>query len=581
MIRPPGSPARRRGGGAICLAGSLCWLLLFGWLACAPASGPGQGPPPPGDPGATPGLPFHFVDGTAEAGLTLTHRNRASPRRLLPETMGSGVAVFDGDGDGWPDLFFADSASSGSYWRNRGGGRFAEVPGALPEPAAGKDLPWGMGTAVGDVDRDGDLDLFISGVGGDRLLLNRGDGTFFDAGAEWGLDPGGFGSSAAFLDFDRDGHLDLFVGRYVAWSPEGDLPCLPDGRRRAYCTPEIYAGEASRLYRGRGADRGAGGFEEVSGAAGVALPGKTLGVVVTDFDRDGWPDLAVANDTARNFLFHNQGDGTFREMAEEAGFATSESGATRGGMGIDAGDVDGDGFPDLAVGNFAQEMSALYRQVVPGVFVDEAAPRGIGLPTLMTLAFGTLLVDLDGDGWLDLTLLNGHIEPEIGAIRPSQTYAQPLQLFANRRGEGFEAIPPGPAGPPPVPLVGRGLASGDLDRDGDPDLVITQNGRSARLLRQAGAGAGPGGGGWVRLELTAGDGSPAPYGATAVARIGERTLRRELVSGRSYLSASEPILELGVGKAPGVDRLELTWPSGRRRVYRNLEAGWSYRLTEP
>lgn len=542
---------------------------------------------------------FQLTDCTSELGVSFLHRGGASPRRLLPETMGSGVAIFDADGDGGPDLFFADGTTVGALYLSRQGGRhFEPLAGAIPPWMEGEPA-YGMGVAVGDVDRDGDLDLFVSGVGRHRLLLNRGDATFEDATARWGLELAapGFGTSAAFFDADRDGWLDLFVGRYVEWSAPSDRPCLPDGEHRAYCTPELYSGQASLLFRNL---RGRG-FEDVSQASGIAAHrGKSLGVAVLDLDADGWLDLAVANDTERNFLFRNrsaEGEISFREEAEEAGFAYSDSGATRGGMGIDAGDVDGDGLVDLAVGNFAQEMSALYRQTSPVVFLDEAAPSGVGLATLMTLAFGTLLEDLDGDGRLDLILANGHLEPEIAGIRRSQTYAQPLQVFANRTPPGgagplrFEPLTAADGGPPAVPLVARALAVGDLDLDGSPDLVVTQNHRTARVLCSRGAGSSR-----LRLELLAADGTPAPFGASArlIAPRGDRGTppARLLVSGRSYLSASEPVLFLAPQPAaeppPGQARsplpllhLEVRWPSGRQRIYRGLRPGLGYRLREP
>jgi hypothetical protein len=331
------------------------------------------------------------------------------------------------------------------------------------------------------------------------------------------------------------------------------------------------------LFRNREGRR----FEDVSRRAGVASEaGKALGVVAADLDGDLWPDLAVANDTVRNFLFLNRGDGSFREVGVEAGFAYSESGATRGGMGIDAADLDGDGTADLAVGNFAQEMSALYRALPAAsgevFFVDDAAQAGIGLPTLMTLAFGTLALDADADGRLDLLFANGHIEPEIAAIRRSQTYAQPLQLFRNEGGGSFSLVA-GPAGGPLArPLVGRGLATADYDRDGDPDLAVTQNGREARLVRNDSAPRS-----WLRLELGGRRSNATGYGALVRVVAGERILVRQLASGRSYLSASEPVLTIGLGNLAAVDRVEVTWPSGAGQALLRPPLNRGYLLIEP
>jgi hypothetical protein len=542
-----------------------------------------QAPAPSAGTPAAPEAAAAFTDVTAPAGVEFVHVNGATERRYLPETMGAGVAVFDADGDDWPDLYFvngmpvadlaphgsASGARSGALYRNLRDGRFEEVT-----VAARLDSPFlGMGAAVGDIDNDGDLDLFVSGVGGDRLFRNAGNGVFDEVSGSYGLADPGFGSSAAFVDVDRDGWLDLFVARYVAWSAADDRRCSPDGEHPSYCTPEVYDGASNLLYRNRGGER----FEDVTREAGIFLPeGKTLGVVPLDYDGDGWPDLAVANDTTRNFLFQNQGDGTFREVGVEAGIAYSPSGSTRGGMGIDAGDVDGDRHAEVVIGNFAQEMSAVYRPVATGgPFRDEAAQLGVGVPTLMTLAFGTLLLDYDGDGWLDLLLVNGHIEPAIERFQPHQTHAQPPALFHNlTSARGFETVTA--AGDLSRPVVGRGLASGDLDRDGDLDLVVTQNGGAARILRNDAPARS-----WLRLELQSGTGNRAPYGARVTAWIGGKPITRSLVSGRSYLSASEPVLTIGLGDARVVERLEIRWPSGAEQVLQDVTVDRPLSLVEP
>ncbi len=547
-------------------------ILLAALPACR-GGDPGDGAAPPH---AARGL---FADITDAAAVRFTHFTGASGRRLLPETMGAGAAVFDYDADGDADLYLVNGATlpaagpgdpSGALYRNEGGGRFQEVT-----VAAGLDRPiYGMGAAVGDVDGDGGLDLFVSGVGADRLYLNRGDGTFEDATARMGLGgSGGFGSSAAFLDYDRDGDLDLFAGRYVEWSVATDVACSPDGVTRVYCTPEVYAGESNRLYRNDGGLR----FTDVTREAGVYRPeGKTLGVVPLDHDGDGWPDLAVANDTVRNFLFLNNRNGSFREAGVETGMAFSESGGVRGGMGIDAGLVDGDGFEDVVIGNFALEMAAFYRGGPGGFFRDDAAQAGVGLPTLMHLAFGTLLADFDGDGWLDLAFANGHIEPEIALIRAPQTYAQPLQLFRNDEGRSFSPVEDVAGSPLRSPWVGRGLAAGDLDGDGDLDLVLTQNGRSARVLRND-AARGP----WLRVEPASARSNRPGYGTKVRVVAGGRALTRRLVSGRSYLAAREPALTIGLGPRGRVERVEIVWPSGRRQAFLEVPAEKALRVAEP
>ncbi len=575
------------------VASPLLALLLGALLLGAACEREPRPEPSPVAEGAPPAAPA-FVEATAASGIVFRHQNAASSRRLLPETMGAGLAFFDADGDGDADLLLvqggalpagAEPRPVAMLFSNLGSGIFEPVDAGLA--AAGS---FGMGAAAGDLDNDGDVDLFLTGVGRQLLFVNSGDGRFREAGAELGLDRRGFGSSAAFLDFDRDGWLDLFAGRYVTWSAERDLICRPDGVHSAYCTPEVYAGESNLLFR----NVPAGGLEgtgaastprrrllDVTAAAGLALPdGKTLGVAAADLDGDGWTDLAVANDTARNFLFLNRRDGRFHEVGVEAGFAYGESGAPRGGMGIDAADVDSDGLPDVVVGNFAQEMSAFYRALPAGeaggpLYVDDAAQVGLGLPTLMTLAFGVLLFDYDGDGWLDLLLANGHIEPEIASFRRGQEYAQPAQLFRNDGRGGFEAAGE-LAGDLAGPWVGRGLGAADVDLDGDLDLALTENGGPAHLFtNQAAVGS------WLRLELASAAGGATPYGTRVRVTAAGRTFERELSGGRSYLSASEPVLTLGLGEARRVDRLEVRWPSGKELVLLGLEVNRGYRLVEP
>jgi hypothetical protein len=495
-----------------------------------------------------------WVDVTVQSGVEFVHDNGATERRLLPETMGSGVGVFDYDGDGRLDLFFVNGStnSPAALYRNLGDWQFEEVTG----PAGAGVALVGMGVATGDFDRDGKDDIFVSGVGRDALLRNRGDGTFANVSDLLRELPAGFSSSAAFLDYDLDGWLDLYVGRYVSWSPQTDVACLPDGIRRSYCTPEVYPGATDRLLRNLGDGRG---FVDVTLEAGLYRPeGKALGVVVLDLEDDGFPDLAVANDTERNFLFRNRGDGTFEEIGVELGIAFSQSGAPRGGMGIDAGDLSGNGQTDLVIGNFAQEMSAVFRQGSGGLYGDDSAQLGIGLPSLLTLTFGTLIADFDLDGWNDVVLANGHIEPEINSFRPNQSYAQPIQLFRYEASTAQFQLLESPI--LAIPRVGRGLAAGDLDADGDLDLVVSQNGRAALLLRNDSAE-----GNWLGLRLQSATPSGVVLGARATVHAGERRQSATLASGRSYLSTLATPLVFGLGTRDQVDSVEIVWP-GRERL---------------
>ena len=504
-----------------------------------------------------------FEDVTAESNVRFVHYNAASKQKWLPETMGSGLAVFDFDADGLPDLFLINGSTldgrgehhTGRLYRNVGDGRFVDV-------TAGSGLDesyFGMGAAVGDIDNDGWDDLAVTTSDGTRIYRNLGGGHFQNVTRRMGLDCSGFGSSLAFLDYDRDGFVDLFVGRYVEWTPQTDIPCSPDRVHRTYCTPEVYPGIRNCLFRNVEGKR----FENRTKASGVdRFVGKTLGVAVLDIDADGWPDIAVANDTVANYLLINHQDGTFTEAGIETGLAYSESGAARGGMGIDTGDLDGDGTVDVVIGNFSQEMAAFFRSVEPGYFIDDAAPAGIGLPTLMTLAFGTLVEDFDNDGWLDVLLANGHIEPEISETRRSQSYRQPPQFFRNL-GEGrFALLDASTMDPPDLLLVARGFASGDFDLDGDPDFVITQNGDRAVVIRNDSSA----GNNWMQFRLEGVRSNRMGLGARVRVVAGQTTLTRYLGSGRSYLSACEPIVTVGLGRIPSVDRVIIDWPSGVHQV---------------
>jgi hypothetical protein len=504
-----------------------------------------------------------LVDATAGSGLDFEHTSGASAERLLPETMGSGVAVFDADGDGRADVLFADGAElrasaasslSGGLrlFRNLGAMRFA----VATEASGLRYEGYAMGLAIGDVDGDGALDVYVTGLRGDRLFRNLGGGRFADVTADRGLplgDTGGgwsFGSSAAFFDADGDGDLDLFAGRYVAWAPESDHRCSPDGVHRVYCTPEGYPAVPSRFYRNEG-----GRFVDETASSGLGVAGKALGVVVLDHAGDGRLDVAVANDTEPNFLFV-AGESGFEERALESGLALGPSGVARGGMGIAAGDLDGDAREDVVIGNFANEMAALFVADAEGLYADDASRARLGLATLLQLAFGTVIADFDGDARLDVAFANGHIEPAIAEISGGrESFAQPLQVFRNTGG-GFEAAPPS------VSLVGRGLAAGDLDLDGDVDLVASQNGGAAVLLRND-SPARP----WLRVRLRGAGGNSWGQGAAVAIEWSDgRSAVRRLEPSGSYLSSSEPVLTVGLGDRGAPSRLVVRWPTGAETV---------------
>ncbi len=508
-----------------------------------------------------------FTDITAAAGIKFDHNTGKTGKKYLPETMGSGCAVFDADGDGWLDILLLNSRdwvpcgrkSLSALYRNDGDGTFTDITAR-----SGLDEEmYRMGVAVGDYDNDGREDLYITAIDGDRLYHNEGGGRFKDVTQDSGINNVNFGTSAAWLDIDRDGKLDLFVANYVQWSLKGDIRCSMDGAAKSYCTPEAYKGVASKLYRNLGASR----FEDVSQKAGIADPSsKSLGVAVLDFDGDGWPDIFVANDTQPNKLYRNKRDGTFKEMGMLAGVALSEHGMPRGGMGVDSCDYDRSGRPHLLVGNFSNQMLGLYHNEGAGLFVDEAPSSTVGNSSLLALAFGTFFFDFDLDGHPDIFAACGHIEEEIGRVMPKIRYQQSPLLFHNRGNGRFEDISSSVGTEFSRPIVARGAAYGDLDRDGDLDIVITTNHGPAYVFRNNGGNLNN----WISVR-TVGVKSNRD-GIGALVRIESASGRQwsTVHSGSSYCSQSDLALTFGLGKDSAVTSLEIEWPSGTKQKIADL-----------
>jgi enediyne biosynthesis protein E4 len=520
-----------------------------------------------------------FIDITASAGINFSHVNGAYGDKLLPETMAGGVAFLDFNNDGRPDLLFINS----SYWpghtpagkkpptmalyRNDGQCHFTDVTAG-----SGLDMScYGMGVAVGDYDNDGLVDVFITAVGGNHLFHNEGGGKFRDVTTDAGVGgaPDGWSTSAAFVDYDNDGRLDLFVCNYIRWSPALDLasPWELPNIGRAYGPPRNFQGVFPYLYHNEGGGR----FKDVSATAGVQVkqPGtglpmaKSLAVSPVDADNDGWIDLVVANDTVQNFLFHNRHDGTFQEIGARSGIAFDAYGLVRGAMGIDSARFRNDDSLGIAIGNFANEMNALYvAQRDSLVFADEAIKEGVGPASQSLLKFGLFFFDYDLDGRLDVLTANGHLEPEIQRVQANQHYRQPAQLFwnqGNAKGLGFAPVPEDKCGSDLVkPMVGRGSAFADIDGDGDLDIVIAQVAGPPLLLRNDQKL----GHHWVRLKLVGTRSNKDGIGAWIKARVGGNTLSRQVMPTRSYLSQSELPVTLGLGKATKVDSLEIVWPGG-------------------
>jgi len=541
-------------------------------------------------PQAPPQVPF--TDITAAAGIGFVHTNGAYGDKLMPETIGSGAAFLDYDNDGDQDLLLVnsswfpgqeqDTVPTLALYRNDGSGSFSDVT-----VEAGLAINcYGMGVAAGDYDNDGWTDLYITALGSNYLLHNS-QGTFSDVTApsntagpdsEWS-------TAAAFFDADNDGDLDLFVGNYVQWSREADLEIdfRITGLGRAIGAPNHFFGTSNHLYRNDGGNR----FTDVSQAAGIlvsdpgssAPAGKALGVAPVDYDRDGWMDLFIANDTTRNFLYHNLGNGLFEEIGALEGIAYDRNGKATGAMGIDAAWYRNDAELGIGIGNFSNEMSSLY--VTAGgqpPFADEALLEGVGPASRLALTFGLFFFDYDLDGRLDLLQANGHLETEISVVQSSQTYAQPAQLFWNC-GDACRTrfIPVADIGALATPMVGRGAAYADIDADGDLDVVITQNGRRAMLFRndqQLGHH-------WLRVVLEGTRSNRDAIGSVLELTAGGITQRRSVMPTRSYLSQVELPVTFGLGTAGNIDALHITWPDGQQQEVTVEELDTTLRVVQP
>ncbi len=521
----------------------------------------------------------NFRDITQEAGIAFIHENGAQGDKLLPETMGGGVAFCDVDNDGDQDLIFVN----GTVWPGA-----PAVPGSRPATAAlflnngqgvfrdatagsGLDIAFfGMGVACGDYDNDGRVDLVFTGVGGNHLFHNLGYARFREVSAEAGLGGGAgdWSTAAAWVDIDNDGDLDLFIGNYVQWSPELDreVDNRLVGIGRAYGRPWNFPGSFPHLYR----NDGGGHFVDVTARSGLQVKNpasgtpmaKTLAVAPIDLNKDGWIDLVVANDTVQNFVFTNRHDGTFREIGAQSGMAYDAYGQTRGAMGIDAARFRNDAAVGIAIGNFANEMNALYvSQGDELLFADEAITSGLGPASRLLLKFGLFFFDYDLDGRLDVLTANGHIDADIEKVQANVRYRQPAQLFWNAGGNQT-FVPVGASGAGTdlfEPMVGRGSAYADIDGDGDLDVVLTQIKGPPRLLRnEQNLSAN-----WVRFKLRGRHSNRDAIGAWIRVRLGHEWISRQVMPTRSYLSQSELPVTIGLGKSGSLDEVLIVWPGGK------------------
>jgi hypothetical protein len=537
-----------------------------------------------------------FVDGAGAAELTFSYFNGMSGEFYFPEMLGGGVALLDYDNDGDLDVYFAQGRMlpdtkpigealiqppaqhvlplKGRLFRNdlpagaAAGLRFTDVTEASRIVAPG----YGMGAAVADIDNDGCVDLYLTNVGRNQLFRNNCNGTFTDVSRAAGVDHEGWSVSAAFVDYDRDGWLDLYVGNYVRWEIAADKPCTGLTGRRDYCTPKVYVPEADRLYR----NRGNGTFEDVTSRALAGGPfGPALGVVAADFDRDGWMDIYVANDGTENLLWMNQRNGSFKNMGLLSGSALSGDGRPEASMGVDAGDFDNDGDEDLYMTHLPAEGNNLYLNAGTALFEDVSAPSALGPMSLGYSGFGTSWIDYDNDGWLDLVAVNGAIEAIKG--RPANApfpYDERKLVFRNLRNGRFEDVT-SPAGRVfTASEVSRGAAFGDIDNDGDTDIVVSNMHAPARLLLNQVGNASH----WLGLRLVGGStpGRDMLGANVEVERADGLTVRRRVRTDGSYASANDPRVLIGLGDTSAVRLVRVTWPDGRSQEFTNLPVDrWS------
>jgi enediyne biosynthesis protein E4 len=535
-----------------------------------------------------------FTDIVEQAGLGHARNVSGTPRdkQFLIEEMGAGVALFDFDNDGWLDIFLVNGTSfektpgkrATSYlFRNNRDGTFTDVT----EKAGLMHSGWGQGCCVGDYDNDGYDDLFVSYWGKNVLYHNNGDGTFTDVSKKAGIEgkETDWGAGCCFVDFDRDGHLDLFVANYVSFDPAksprpGESPYCRFNDIPVPCGPQGFAGGTNALYR----NRGDGTFEDVSQKAGITNPrgpsstefvaknwrpigSYGMGAAAADFDNDGWPDIYVACDTAPSLMYRNNHDGTFREIAVAAGSAFDENGAAMSGMGVAVGDYDGDGWLDIVRTNFSDQVTTLYRNNADGTFHDSSLASGLGI-NRKYLGFGAVFLDFDNDGWKDLFLANGHVYAQLAGRKLHISYEQPRILYQNR-GNGRFADVSAKSGSGITALhVGRGCAFGDLDNDGDLEIVVNnQDGRPSVLRNERGNQNNS-----LSIKCIGTRSNRSAIGTRVKVNAGGRDQVDEVMSGSSYYSHSDLRLHFGLGSAAYADRVEIRWPSGLKERIENVGA---------
>jgi enediyne biosynthesis protein E4 len=520
-----------------------------------------------------------FVNIAAETKIAFRHENGATPQKYMPETMAGGSIIFDYNSDGWPDIFFinggsfADKQKAGGarhrLYRNNRDGSFTDATAAAGIGVSG----FGMGACSADYDNDSRADLYVTAFGGNRLYHNEGNGAFTDVTEKAGVGSRLWSASCAFGDIDNDGNVDLYVTNYVDFSVTNNKYCTYSGDTRVYCHPNVYNGVPDVLYR----NNGNGTFTDVSKAAGIYRPdGKGLGVVFGDYDGDGWADIYVANDSTPNFLFHNKGKGVFEEVGLPAGVAVGSDGQPLAGMGTDFGDSDGDGLLDIFVTNLDRQTHNLYRNLGKGLFADVTFESGVGEATLPFVGFGAVFVDYDNDTDLDLAVANGDVIDNVGLFRDSTSYEQRNLLLQNDGTGKFRDVGASAGAGFAIKKASRSLSAGDLDNDGDLDLLIGNIGQTADLLRNDGGNNG-------RSLLVRAIGSRSNrdgIGAVLKLTVGGKVLVRDVKAGSSYLSQNDMRVHFGMGSAARAERLEIRWPSGATDVLQDLEGNQILTISE-
>jgi hypothetical protein len=519
-----------------------------------------------------PAIPVRYTDVGESAKITFQQDSTQTDEKYYLETMGTGVGWIDYDQDGLMDLYFVQSGATDIYkpphplrsalYHNNGDGTFTDV---TDKTGVGGEGHYGQGVAVGDFDNDGYPDLYVTGYGRAILYHNNGNGTFTDVTAKAGVaDEGGWSTSAGWFDYDKDGWVDLVVTNYIDWSPKNNIWC---GERRpgyrSYCHPGNYKGQRIKLYH----NNHDGTFSDVSDASGVGKPeAKGMGVVLADFNNDGWPDIAIANDSWPNFLFINKHNGTFEDVSLVSGFAASEDGRYEAGMGIDAVDVDGDGWQDLYVTHLDFELNRLYRNSQDGTFTDETFRSGIGNKAVLMSGVAMKFLDYDNDGWNDILQANGSMLDNVALYHSEVSYKEPLLMFRNISKGHFEKVSEslGPAFMQPI--VARGLATADYDNDGDIDIVTNNRGAYPSLLRNDGGNANH----WLTIQLIGTKSNRDGTGASLKLTSGGFVHVEQAKGGGSYMSASDPRIHFGLGKRAKIESLEITWPSGQVDRLSNL-----------